>query len=156
MYKLVVLMIWFWFFDSVIFNHSCLSLSFFFGQVPSFMFVGVIFSVMYKFFDHIHSVMLIRWNDYSSYLQTFFCVIFSIVIFHILRITLGDYIGLKKLQKFIVSAWHGWQCQVGHCLFWTFCERTCLITILNRMDQLKHWIKIIFGRSTRKISEKNL
>ena len=30
------------------------------------MFVGVIFSVKYTFFGHIHSVMLIRSNDYSS------------------------------------------------------------------------------------------
>ena len=30
------------------------------------MFVGVILSVMNKFFGHIHSVMLIRSNDYSS------------------------------------------------------------------------------------------
>ena len=38
----------------------------YFGQVPSFMFVSVMSSVMYKFFGHIHSVMLIRSNDYSS------------------------------------------------------------------------------------------
>ena len=30
------------------------------------MFVGVIFSVMYKFFGQIHSVMLIRSNDLPS------------------------------------------------------------------------------------------
>ena len=30
------------------------------------MFVGVIFSVMFKFFGHIHSVMLNWSNDYSS------------------------------------------------------------------------------------------
>ena len=30
------------------------------------MFVGVIISVMYKFFGHIHSVMLIRSNDLPS------------------------------------------------------------------------------------------
>ena len=40
----------------VILFRSSSSLSYFFGQVPSFMFFGVIFSVMYKFFGHIHSV----------------------------------------------------------------------------------------------------
>ena len=69
--KLVVLIIWFLFFDSVIFNRSCSLLSYFFGQVPSFMFVGLIFSVMYKFFGRIHSVMLIRTNDCSSRISIF-------------------------------------------------------------------------------------
>ena len=32
------------------------------------MFVGVIVSVMFKFFGHIQSVMLNRSNDYSSFL----------------------------------------------------------------------------------------
>ena len=41
----------------------------YFGQVPSFMFVVVILSVMYKFFGHIHSVVLIWSNDYSSLLM---------------------------------------------------------------------------------------
>ena len=47
----------------VIFNCLCSSLSYFIGQVQSFMFVGVIFSIMYKFFGHIHLVMLIRSNN---------------------------------------------------------------------------------------------
>ena len=59
--NLVVLMIWFWFY--------------WFGHIQPFMFVfvihfwssfiGGIFSVMHKFFGHIHSVMLIWSNDYS-------------------------------------------------------------------------------------------
>ena len=42
---------------SVKFNHSCSSLSYYFGQVPTFMFVGVIFLVRYTFFGHIHLVI---------------------------------------------------------------------------------------------------
>ena len=34
------------------------------------MFVSVIFSVMFKFFGHIHSVMLNRSNDYSSFFNS--------------------------------------------------------------------------------------
>ena len=48
-------------------NSSCSLFSYFFGQLPSLMFVGVIFSVMHKFFGHIHSVMLIRSKDCSSH-----------------------------------------------------------------------------------------
>ena len=29
----------------------------------------------------------------------------------------------------------------------------CLITVLNRMDQLQHWIKNFFGRSTKKFPQ---
>ena len=37
-----------------------------FGQVQWVMFIGVNFSVMFKFFGHIHSVILNRSSDYSS------------------------------------------------------------------------------------------
>ena len=37
-----------------------------FGQVQWVMFIGVNFSVKFKFFRHIHSVILNRSSDYSS------------------------------------------------------------------------------------------
>ena len=41
-------------------------------------------------------------------------------------------------------------------IFSVVAKNTDLITVLNRMDQLKHQIRIIFSLFTKKNSEKNL